>query len=159
MCHKLPFPMVPRVFPVLVITAKTGAAEFIVVQIPVNLESLPEAFYSNGRNLKEGRSALQRKKPVLGYIKPPLDSWRITINKHHNSVYTSIERCLLDEHRDYSSKSKTNWVMATASDAKGWLPLWMQKLGVPGAVVKDVGLVIKWLHENRGKNLAYSSSS
>ena len=33
-----------------------------------------------------------------------------------------------------------DWVMATASDAKGWLPMWMQKLGVPSAVVKDVGL-------------------
>jgi hypothetical protein len=69
MCHKLPFPLAPRVFPVLVITAETGAAEFVVVQIPVNLESLPEAFYSNGRNLKEGRSALQKKKPVLGYVR------------------------------------------------------------------------------------------
>lgn len=37
------------------------------------------------------------------------------------------------------------WVMATASDAKGWLPMWAQKLGVPSAVVKDVGLVIGWL--------------
>ena len=60
--------MAPRVFPVLVVTAQTGARQFIVVQIPVNLESLPEAFYSNGRNLKEGTSALQRKKPVLGYV-------------------------------------------------------------------------------------------
>lgn len=69
MCHKLPFPLAPRVFPVLVITAETGVAEFVVVQIPVNLESLPEAFYSNGRNLKEGRSALQKEKPVLGYVR------------------------------------------------------------------------------------------
>ncbi len=37
------------------------------------------------------------------------------------------------------------WVMATASDAKGWLPMWVQKLGVPGAVVKDVGLFIRWV--------------
>ena len=39
--------------------------------------------------------------------------------------------------------------MATASDAKGWLPMWMQKLGVPGAVVKDVGLFIGWIREQR----------
>lgn len=36
------------------------------------------------------------------------------------------------------------WVMATASDAKGWLPMWVQKLGVPSAVVKDVGLFVGW---------------
>ena len=39
--------------------------------------------------------------------------------------------------------------MATASDAKGWLPMWVQKLGVPGAVVKDVGLFIRWIR-NKG---------
>lgn len=66
MCHKLPFPLSPRVFPVLVVTAKQGPSSFIVVQIPVDLEPLPEAFYSNGRNLQEGDSALKKKKPVLG---------------------------------------------------------------------------------------------
>ena len=41
------------------------------------------------------------------------------------------------------------WIMATASDAKGWLPMWMQKMGVPSAVVKDVGLFIEWAHKKR----------
>ncbi len=41
------------------------------------------------------------------------------------------------------------WIMATASDAKGWLPMWTQKLGVPSAVVKDVGLFIKWVAQHR----------
>lgn len=67
MCHKLPFPMSTRVFSVLVITAKTGTQDFIVVQIPVDIKTLQEAFYSNGRNMKEGDSALKRKKPILGY--------------------------------------------------------------------------------------------
>ncbi|KAL8719064.1 MAG: hypothetical protein Q9225_003880 [Loekoesia sp. 1 TL-2023] len=67
MCHKLPFPLSTRVFPVLIITAKTGTHDFIVVQIPVSIEPLPEAFYSNGRNLKEGDSSLKRKKPILGW--------------------------------------------------------------------------------------------
>ena len=26
------------------------------------------------------------------------------------------------------------WTMATASNAKGWLPMWAQKMGVPSAV-------------------------
>lgn len=41
------------------------------------------------------------------------------------------------------------WVMATASDAKGWLPMWAQKMGVPSAVVKDVGLFIGWVKTRR----------
>ena len=158
MCHKLPFPMAPRVFPVLVTTAQTGAAEFVVVQIPVNLESLPEAFYSNGRNLKEGRSALQMKKPVLGYVRCPLNDQShleiLQLTCMNNSIYTSIERCLMDEHPDISSKNEITWIMATASDARGWLPMWMQKLGVPGVVVKDVGLVVKWLQGRREETAA-----
>lgn len=68
MCHKLPFPLSPRVFPVLVITARTGPESFVIVQIPVDLTKLPKAFYSNGRNIKEGNSELKRKKPTLGYL-------------------------------------------------------------------------------------------
>ncbi|KAL9578593.1 MAG: hypothetical protein Q9212_005619 [Teloschistes hypoglaucus] len=126
MGHKLPPPLSPRVFPVLVITADTGVSygsDFVIVQIPVNIETLPEAFYSNGRNLREGEDGLRRKKPTLG-------------------VYTSIERCrLIDGH--------ITWEMVTASDAKGWLPMWAQKKGVPGAVLKDVGLFMKWIEKKR----------
>lgn len=68
MCHKLPFPLYPRVFSVLVITAKTGREASIDMQIPIDIRALPEAFYSNGRNLKEGDSAQKRKRPVLGFV-------------------------------------------------------------------------------------------
>ena len=47
------------------------------------------------------------------------------------------------------------WLMATASDAKGWLPMFIQTLGVPGAVIKDVGLFMKWIasvRRDRGKS-------
>lgn len=39
--------------------------------------------------------------------------------------------------------------MATASDAKGNLPMAVQKLGVPGAIVNDVGFFIRWNAERR----------
>lgn len=65
MAHKLPPPLLPRVFCVLLVTAKTGKDGFIIVQIPVNLQSLPESYYSSGRNQKEGESEVKRKKPVL----------------------------------------------------------------------------------------------
>ena len=56
-----------RVFPVLVVTAKKGKHSFVIVQIPVDISGLETAMYSNGRNLREGDSALKRKKPILGY--------------------------------------------------------------------------------------------
>lgn len=63
------------------------------------------------------------------------------------------------EEQEIPSEKEITWIMATASDAKGWLPMWMQKLGVPGAVVKDVGLVIKWLQERREKSQHSPSSA
>lgn len=124
MCHKLPFPLSPRVFPELVVTARTGPLSFIIVQIPVNINSLQEAFYSSGRNLKEGDTELKRKRPVMG-------------------AYTSIERCRIVEDQSIE------WTVATASDAKGSVPMWTQKLGIPGVLVKDVGLLIKWISQRQ----------
>ena len=63
-----------------------------------------------------------------------------------SSVYTSVERCYVKPDLD------VEWIMAVASDTKGWLPMWMQKLGLPGAIVKDVGLFTKWTAENRARN-------
>lgn len=68
MCHKLPFPLLPRVFPELVVTANTGPFSFVVVQIPVNISSLPYAFYVRGRNITEADSEIKRKKAVIGYV-------------------------------------------------------------------------------------------
>ncbi|KAL8759799.1 MAG: hypothetical protein Q9199_000523 [Rusavskia elegans] len=52
---------------ILVITATTGDQDFIVVQLPVEIGTIQEAFYSNGRNLTEGSSALKRKRPIMGF--------------------------------------------------------------------------------------------
>lgn len=60
------------------------------------------------------------------------------------SVYTSIERCRI------VPDLNIEWVMATASDAKGSLPMAVQKLGTPPAVVKDVGLFMGWIAKKRG---------
>lgn len=117
MVHKIPAPLNNRVFPVLVMTAKkvSPAPTFLVVQIPVATQGLPNAKYHN-------------------------------VPKMTGGMYTSIERGeLVEEGR------RVQWQMATASDAKGVLPMWAQKMGVPGAVVKDVGLFIQWVAERRGK--------
>ena len=68
MCHKLPFPLSPRTFPVLVMTAKGPQRHSLtVVQIPIDISNLTSALYSTGRNRTEGSSSIKRKGVVLGY--------------------------------------------------------------------------------------------
>jgi hypothetical protein len=122
MCHAIPAPLAPRCFPVLVATADVNQDEFIAVTVPVSLyRTVPGAFYSTGRNKIEGKDVQQRKGVVMG-------------------AYAAVET--VRRNRD---KGEIEWCMATASDAKGNLPMWAQKLGLPGAVVKDVGNFIKWV--------------
>ncbi|MCJ1431748.1 hypothetical protein MMC27_001103 [Xylographa pallens] len=128
MCHRLPFPLHPRVFAVAVVTATTsapaGGAGLLVVQVPVDMRGLPQARYSNGGNVGAGKG-VRGKRCVVG-------------------TYTSVERARV------GVDGQIEWVMGTASDAGGWLPMWAQKMGVPGAVVKDVGLFVGWVGGRRG---------
>ncbi|KAF4635567.1 hypothetical protein G7Y89_g2533 [Cudoniella acicularis] len=61
------------------------------------------------------------------------------------AAYAAIERV-----RVLPSNGDVEWIMATASDAKGVLPQWMQNLAVPGAVAKDVELFLSWIPSQRG---------
>ncbi|KAI9818170.1 MAG: hypothetical protein M1827_000795 [Pycnora praestabilis] len=123
MYHHIPWPLGNRAFSIVVITAKTGPSSFIVVRIPVDITTLPLAFYSNGRHAREG-DATQKKNIVAGQ-------------------YVSIERLrvLPDENIE--------WIMAVSSDAKGSLPMSVQKMALPGEIAKDVGLCIKWIGQRR----------
>ena len=69
-------------------------------------------------------------------------------NKRTTGMYVSVERCEM-----INGGKHVQWQMATASDAKGNLPMWMQKMGVPGAVVKDVGFFIKWCEKHRASKV------
>ncbi|OAL28128.1 hypothetical protein AYO20_09547 [Fonsecaea nubica] len=129
MCHATPPPTSPRCFPVLVATASITSDEFLAVTVPVNLgTSVHDAFYSSGRNTREGKTSQQRKSVVLG-------------------VYTALEMVRRKEGDANVGKNwgEVEWVMATASDAKGNLPMWMQKMSVPGMISKDVSYFLKWV--------------
>jgi len=52
--------------------------------------------------------------------------------------YVSIERVRLLDDGDIE------WIMGTASDAGGVLPGFVQKLGIPGTIAKDVGWFVGW---------------
>ncbi|KAL9092456.1 MAG: hypothetical protein Q9159_000803 [Coniocarpon cinnabarinum] len=126
MCHELPGPLQNRVFCVLNTRAFTRAGAFVVTQIPVDLKKVPNAIYANGQNRTQGSNELKRAKATIG-------------------EYVSVER--VHEQDD----GNVMWEMATASDAKGWVPMSAQKMGVPGAIVKDVGLFMKQAAEKRTK--------
>lgn len=122
----MPPPLTNRVFPVLVITAKTGPEAFVVVQIPVDLTDFPDGdvLYANGRNKRDADAPQKTKKVTPG-------------------MYVSVERVKLTE------AGEIKWVMATASNAKGFLPMALQKPGVPSQVLKDVGLFMQWTADSR----------
>jgi hypothetical protein len=60
------------------------------------------------------------------------------------AAYTSIERI-----RILPTNGDVEWIMATASDAGGVLPQWMQNLAVPSAVAKDVEMFLSWIATQR----------
>ena len=124
MTHHIPSPLQNRTFSTLVTRAITREGSFLVVQIPVDITKIPEALYANGRNVKDGETSQKKQKVTVG-------------------AYTSIER--VKEQAD----GQIMWEMATTSDAKGMLPMSVQKMGIPGAVVKDVGFFIQWAQDRR----------
>ncbi|KAK5236242.1 hypothetical protein LTR47_002968 [Exophiala xenobiotica] len=153
MCHAIPPPLMPRCFCVLVatasITGERGEDEFIAVTVPVDLtggattaavsagagtrtgtngeSEKSVGFYSTGRNMREGEDAQRRKKVLMG-------------------LYTAVEVVRRRRDRDSGSR-EIEWIMATASDAKGNLPMWLQKMSLPGAIAKDVGFFLKWIKD------------
>ena len=61
-------------------------------------------------------------------------------------AYTSVERV-----RKLPDSGDIEWIMATASDARGSLPGWMQTMAVPGQIAKDVPLFLSWAAKERKK--------
>ncbi|KAG7120951.1 hypothetical protein HYQ45_009933 [Verticillium longisporum] len=63
-------------------------------------------------------------------------------------AYVSVERIRRTE------MGQIEWLMATASDAKGVLPMWVQTRAVVGVVAKDVELFLSWIADRRDKGEA-----
>ncbi|KAI1435349.1 hypothetical protein GGR50DRAFT_657091 [Xylaria sp. CBS 124048] len=62
------------------------------------------------------------------------------------AFYVSVERIRkLDDGR-------IEWLLGTASDAAGVLPLWIQDKAISGIVWKDVPLFLGWIAKERGKS-------
>ncbi|KAI0116843.1 hypothetical protein F4814DRAFT_263730 [Daldinia grandis] len=65
--------------------------------------------------------------------------------------YVSVERIRRIEDGDGDGGRKVEWLMATASDAGGVLPAWVQNVAAPGVIWKDVPLFLGWIGRERVK--------
>lgn len=134
--HKLPPPLRPRVFCVLQVSCTAvvntqegsqgqGEEEFVVVSVPV--KDLATGAW------KDEAALCVEKGVVVG-------------------AYAAVERVRrLVPAGGRDQKAEVEWVMATASDAKGVLPMWLQTRAVPGQVAKDVRLFLGWVDGERKK--------
>ena len=129
MAHAIQFPLAPRMFSTLVLTARDSPSSFLVVQVPIDLSAVQVAKYSNGSNRTSGKTSQEKKKPVFGR-------------------YVSVERCCKI---DGEGSSAVQWDMATASDAAGVLPMAVQKMALGQVIAKDVEYVMDWAATNRGR--------
>jgi Protein of unknown function (DUF3074) len=136
MCHSLPGPLSPRCFPVLVLTAYTTPTSFLAVTVPVNLSTLDIAYYSTGRNITDPSASKQQKKQLVLGVYAAVETVRIMVNADDKDNHIRSEA---------NRFGKIEWTMATASDTKGNLPMFLQKPNLPGAIAKDVGFFMKWI--------------
>jgi hypothetical protein len=126
---------------------------FIAITIPVDLRSspipIPTSMYSTGRNVREGKTSQQRKRVVMGIYAAVETVRRKTSKAELGSNGTASRDPRATESpgtaADAEAAAEIEWIMATASDAKGVLPMWIQKTSVPSAVAKDVGYFLKWI--------------
>ncbi|KAF7516280.1 hypothetical protein G7054_g14225 [Neopestalotiopsis clavispora] len=67
------------------------------------------------------------------------------------ALYVSVERVRKLQNKE----GRIEWIMATASDAGGVLPQFVQNLAMPGIVWKDVPLFLGWIaKERKNRNVA-----
>lgn len=128
MKHKIPPPLKPRVFPVLQLlaTAMTSGDSARTAKDEFVVVSVPVADFAESE-----LSALSKETGVVV------------------GAYAAVERVKKEE----SGQGDVEWIMATASDAKGVLPMWVQTKAVPGQIAKDVALFLGWIEgERKGTN-------
>lgn len=87
--------------------------------------------------------------PIM-YPENTQESRAAKVNNLVVGAYVSIERIRV------LPTAEIEWIMATASDAKGVLPQWVQNLAVPEQVAHDVDMFMRWIPRKRktkaGKN-------
>lgn len=151
MYHGIPFPLKDRVFSVLVaVGVRTDLAstsdqaspgidkEFLVVQLPVDITSLPDVVKNRSHHRVPGSPTYQRD-PERADEKQKGKLGRALVY----GQYVSVEK--VSRVRGSDDRWENHWKMATISDAKGVLPLWVQRKAVPGEIVKDIEYIFGYV--------------
>lgn len=120
-----------RVFPVVQLTCSSEGG-FLVVSLHV-----PDLLGASPSPPDEGVSGSGGSKGVKKKSKEDVARGAVV------GAYVSVERVRRD------GSGSIEWIMATASDAKGVLPMWVQTRAVPGQVAVDVPYFLGWVDGQR----------
>ncbi|KAF2259832.1 hypothetical protein CC78DRAFT_51114 [Lojkania enalia] len=147
MFHRMPGPITHRVFTQLVISAnntkyvqnrKFPVQELYVVQFPMDVSTIPAPFL-------QSRSHVDNRDKFMVPTVHQASKFR---NKCLvRGMYTSVENMYANNRR-----GELVWSMATASDARGRLPLWAQNRAIPSKIAKDVRFVLKYMVNIENRN-------
>ncbi|KAL1595858.1 hypothetical protein SLS60_009548 [Paraconiothyrium brasiliense] len=145
MHHSMPAPALlnDRVFTVLLVSfipthpASGTLAQSIDLQLPVDLSTFPPTIRERS-HIHVINTKHIYKSPASGTPVQKKQDGRKVIEGR----YVSLEKIAKVEK---DGKMVSKWEMTTDSDAEGSLPMGLQKLGVPGAIVKDVPLAIEYI--------------
>ncbi|KAJ4301239.1 hypothetical protein N0V90_003330 [Kalmusia sp. IMI 367209] len=150
MHHTMPAPALlnDRVFTVLLISfiatspASGTLAQSIDLQLPVDLSTFPFGIKARSHTVASSSKLTYKSPDPATSFQKKQDGRKLVEGK-----YVSLEKLSKVE---VDGKVVSKWEMKTASDAEGALPLGVQKLGVPGAIVKDVPLALEYIVKKRG---------
>ncbi|KAK3362928.1 hypothetical protein B0T25DRAFT_575592 [Lasiosphaeria hispida] len=134
MRHRVARPVLKdRVFPVLQMTCAVMDAEVVADAAAVSRTEKPEFLVVSIT--------------VDDFFSSPLDT--APSGESSNTVvaaYVSVERI---RKLPGPGTGDIEWIMATASDARGGIPMWVQTLAVPGQIAKDVPNFLAWVAKER----------
>ncbi len=132
MRHKIGKPLKDRTFPVLQMTCSAMAR-------------------GEGESGDDAAATQHREKPEFLVVSVTVADFDRAPNAEYSrakdtvlAAYASVERI-----RKLPATGEIEWIMATASDARGVLPQWVQNIAVPGQVAKDVPLFLGWIARER----------
>ncbi|KAF2644298.1 hypothetical protein P280DRAFT_229412 [Massarina eburnea CBS 473.64] len=145
-----------RVFTVLVLAFRNMSpssevpdaviSESINVQIPIDISRFPLPIIRRAHTSLYATLHSKSAKHVYQNQHPDASAEQSQKTKAGKGIvvgrYASVERIRLSHEE---GKETTKWEMQTVSDAGGNLPSWVQKMGVPGAIAKDVPLALQFI--------------
>ncbi|KAF2003461.1 hypothetical protein P154DRAFT_94212 [Amniculicola lignicola CBS 123094] len=154
MYHKMPFPLLPRVFTLLVLAAVEDLPDqpsrSIIVQVPVDVQVASQVGQGIHHDLRTKKYQLG---PSENTTSIPNERKKYVGKPIVEGVYTSVEIFSLIHPADGSGEV-TEWAMRTLSNAKGVLPVWLQNFGIHGKICKDPEYVIGFIQCQRKSNSA-----